>query len=274
MISYTTNEFLKVSCLTVTNDRFELLKKSVQCYINQTYPNKELIILSQAKDNRLIIEWLNDLDRNDIIFVEAPSDICLGEMRNTSIELSHGDVICQWDDDDLYHPDRVMYQYQLLTSSSCNSGSCYTNFLKYFKQDNKMYWCDWKGEGDIRKFLCGSIMFYKKYYHVYDGYFYPEEGSQCHVEEDLNVLNKLNKHGGIACCEKGNHYIYVYHGKNTYGRDHHNLTLDVSGGKFVMDQKDLIFRQEILTQTISDIGIKEEIDFSSLDGTAFQIEKI
>lgn len=269
MISYETNKLLKISCVTVTKGRLELLQKSVQCYINQTYPNKELVVLSQAENNESIREWLMSLNRTDIIFAEAPSDTCLGEMRNTSIELAHGDIICQWDDDDLYHSDRVSYQYQTMMASSEFSGSCYTNFLKYFKEDQTMYWCDWLGESGFRKFLCGAIMFHKKYYHLYGGYFYPEEGQQCHVEEDLNVLQKLIAHGPIACALKGHHYVYVYHGSNTYEIDHHKLTLDTSGNKIVMSQKELLRRREQLFKTMKDMGLKDTVHFKSIDYDAF-----
>jgi len=269
MISLQTNKLLKVSCVTVTMGRFDLLEKSVQCYINQTYPNKELVILSQAEDNSMFRYWLMGLNRNDIIFAEAPSDISLGEMRNTSIELAHGDVICQWDDDDLYHSERVEYQYQTMMASADFSGSCYTNFLKYFKEDQTMYWCDWLAESGFRRFLCGAIMFHKKYYHAYGGYFYPEEGNQCHVEEDLNVLQKLIAHGPIAVASKGHHYVYVYHGSNTYGIDHHKLALDVSGNKVVMNQKELLRRQGQLTETMHDMGVKDTIHFKSIDHDAF-----
>lgn len=252
-----------------TTGRYDLLKKSVQCYINQTYPNKELVVLSQAKDNTEIRSWIESLGRDDIIFAEAPTNITLGEMRNTSIELSHGDIICQWDDDDLFHSDRIAYQYHLMMASSQFVGSCYTNFLKYFKQDGKMYWCDWWGEGAHRKFLCGAIMFYKKYYHIFDGYFYPEDGEQCHVEEDLNVLQKLMRHGEMACATKGHHYIYVYHGENTYGVDHHRLTLDVSSGKIVVDQKELLRRETLLRSAMQDMGVVDEVEFCDLRGSAF-----
>jgi glycosyltransferase involved in cell wall biosynthesis len=269
MISLEINKFLKVSCVTVTKGRFDLLKKSVQCYINQTYPNKELVILSQAEDNSEIKNWLMTLNRTDIVFAEAPPDICLGEMRNTSMELAHGDIICQWDDDDLYHSDRVSYQYQTMMASADFSGSCYTNFLKYFKEDQTMYWCDWWSEGGFRKFLCGSIMFHKKYYHIYDGHFYPENGEQCHVEEDFNVLQKLVIHGPIAPASKGYHYVYVYHGYNTYEIDHHRLTLDVSGNKIVMNQKELLRWREKLIQTMHDMRVEDTIHFKSIDHDAF-----
>ncbi|CAE7860194.1 unnamed protein product [Symbiodinium microadriaticum] len=257
----------RVSCVTVTTGRLELLKKSVQCYLNQTYPNKELIVLSQGNCDK-IGQWIEGLNRNDIFFAEAPPDISLGEMRNTSIELAQGDVICQWDDDDLFHSNRVAEQYQKLMLSPCNSASCYTSFLKYFKQDKKMYWCDWRDEGEHRSFLCGAIMFHKKYYHAYGGYFYPEEGDQCHVEEDLNVLEKLFKQGNVEPLG-GHSYVYVYHGENTYNLDHHLLTLDVSGQKIVKPKKELLRQRAILTGYMKDMGVTEQFDFCDLESDAF-----
>lgn len=257
MIFNLKNKTLKVSCLMVTKGRPELIKKSVDCYLRQTYPNRELIILSQGlpEENAAIVKLIDG--RSDIFFYEAPQSICLGEMRNASIELSQGDVICQWDDDDLYHSRRIEDQYSLMTLSDSFVGCCYNQFLKYFSNTNEMYWCDWSGEGYERQFLCGTIMFYKRLYHEYGGWFYPEEGNQCHVEEDLNVMDKLMSHGTLAAINKGHQYIYVYHGENTYNIDHHNLAIDVSGRKRVMNSREIARHRPLIDETFSEIGLSE-----------------
>lgn len=274
MILLKTNNFLKVSCTVVnTTGRFHLLKKSVQCYLNQTYPNKELVIISQAEESDQIKEWIESLNRDDVLFFEAPPSISLGEMRNTSIEIARGDVICQWDDDDWYHSDRISYQYDLLLSTTSASACCYSTFLKYFKEEKVMYVCDWSGEGKFGKFLSGAVMFYKKYYHEYECRFYPEFGDQCHTEEDLNVLKKLIEKGDIIPALKPSHYVYIYHGLNTYDRFHHELALDVKDGrKSVMSKSELIRHKEILIESMKDMGVEDTISFCDLNDQAFTYE--
>lgn len=261
----------KITCTLVTTGRVELVKKSIQYYLNQTYPHRNLVILSQGSkdDNKQIEEYISALNRTDILFLKAPASLSLGALRNTSVELATGEIICQWDDDDIYHPDRIMTQYTCLRADSRNSAAIYCDFLKYFKTTSQLYWCDWSGEPlPTHKFLCGSAMFYKKFFHMFH-MFYPESGPQSQVEEDLNVLEKLSWKGRIAPVHAGHQYIYVYHGENTYNLDHHLLTLDTQWGKKVMDSPELLANKELLESTFHLAVIDEEINVCSIDGTIF-----
>lgn len=264
-----------ITCVCVTKNRFDLLKKSINCYINQTYQNKNLVILSQSnKDcNKKIENHIKELNRSDIQFVVAPEFLSLGAMRNTSVELATGEIICQWDDDDLYHPERLITQFKILASDSRNIASVYCDFLKYFDHVKKMYWCDWSNEPKFtHKFLCGSVMFKKTAFHMYR-LFYPESGSQSHVEEDLNVLEKLSYKGNIAPVFAGHQYVYVFHCKNTYDLRHHELTLDTTWGKKILSKKELLEKKDLIEATINAMGFCDSFDVCSLDDVAFKCEK-
>jgi glycosyltransferase involved in cell wall biosynthesis len=243
----------------------------VVCYLSQTYPNKELIIVSQgaAADNALIRSHISGLNRGDILFFEASPRLCLGAMRNLSCEIATGDIICQWDDDDLYHPVRLMSQYKAMRSDSDGVASAYCAFLKYFSQSNEMYWCDWRGEGrPLSRYLPGSVMFYKMIFFKRGSLLYPEDGGQCHVEEDLNVLGQLFRHGRVVSLFEAYHYVYSYHGENTYNLDHHRLTLLTNSGKTVMSAEQILERRLVLEETFGLIGVGA-VDMRSLDGPVF-----
>jgi glycosyltransferase involved in cell wall biosynthesis len=260
-----------ISCVCVTKDRFELFKKSIFCYLNQNYQNKNLIILSQSNDdtNKKIEKYIKDLSRDDILFLAAPTMLTLGAMRNTSIELATGEIICQWDDDDLYHPNRLTNQYKCLKSDNRNVASLYSNFLKYFANSKEVYWCDWLNESEYsHRFLCGSVMFYKSLFHMWEN-FYPERGAQSCCEEDLNVLEKLMLKGSIAPVLDGNEYVYVYHGVNTYDLDHHKLTLDIRWGKKVYTKEDLLKKQNLIEETFDLIQMDDIVKIKSLGEVAF-----
>ena len=219
-----------VSCVTVTEGRVDLLGAAIRGYLSQTYSPKEMIIVSQGtkeqNDNiRKMIE-----PHEDIHFCEAPPTLTLGAMRNLSVELAHGDIICQWDDDDFYHPTRVNTQYRHLR----NSVAClYTSYLKYFADTRKLYMIDHLGGTDDyldvlkqqphKAFLCGSLMFNKSCFHKSRNILYPERGSQSDTEEDLNVLQKLMKMGDVVGIRTPYEYCYVFHGGNVYDRKHHEM---------------------------------------------------
>ena len=266
MIRY---ELPKISCLMVSTGRVDHVPRSTMCYLNQTYPHKELIVLSQgsAEDNVAIREQLGD--RDDIKFFVAPSRLTLGAMRNLSCELASGDVLCQWDDDDLYHPTRIMDQYKALCADSRNVASASSKFLKYFSHTNDLYWCDWWGEGvPSSRFLCGSVMFRKSIFHKHNSMLYPESGNQCHVEEDLNVLNKLLEAGKVVSYGNGHHYLYAYHGENTYALSHHLLAIETESGKEVAGVNELLTNRILLEDTLRSMGVGF-VSVRSLDEVAF-----
>ncbi len=88
-----------VSCITVTYGRPILLGEAVKCFIDQTYPNKELIIVNDQEGVTLKM----DSERDDIQIHNIPERFnSLGEKRNYAMSLAKGEYICVWDDDDLY----------------------------------------------------------------------------------------------------------------------------------------------------------------------------
>ena len=257
----------KISCLMVTEGRVELLKKSVYCYTQQTYPNKELIIASQgdSEQNNQIGAFVESLQRKDIQFIEAPSSLSLGAMRNLSIELSTGSIVCQWDDDDLFHPFRLVDQYHALLNGGI--ASLYSQHLKYFVESQRLYWVDWSIEHpDWRRYLCGTIMFRKQHFHMLNNMFYPEVGSQSDREEDMNVLIRLSKLGKLVGVNKGYQYIYVFHGKNVYDQAHHELVLK----KRVLDAETLLSHKELLLKTFDLVKLDSSFKVCSLEEEVFE----
>jgi glycosyltransferase involved in cell wall biosynthesis len=135
---------LKITCVCVTKSgRTSFLKKSIEYFQNQTYPNKELLIVSQAtqEENEQIDQFISNLKEISLHIVDEKMD--LGTMRHTSVSLAKGDIVCQWDDDDIFGKNRLLNQYNKLISDSNNIGSAYSCFLHYFKCDRKIYLTDW-----------------------------------------------------------------------------------------------------------------------------------
>lgn len=261
----------KISCVMVTVGRPREIEKSVHCYLAQSYPCRELIVLSQASEeaNADLKSFFVSLGRSDIEFQVASSRLTLGEMRNTSCELATGSVICQWDDDDLSHPDRLKVQYRALMSDSRNVACACMSFLKYFENSGEIYWCDWSGEGGpLSRFLPGTVMFHKRVFYEFGSLLYPEAGDQCHMEEDLNVLAKFLAKGNVVPIMDPRYYIYTYHGSNTYDLNHHRLAICVKSGKKVAGVEQLLQWQAQLEELFRAVGISKVI-VKSLDTVAF-----
>src|SRR4051812_40955970 len=105
----------KISCLLVAAaGRFDCFRRSVKCYLDQTYPNRELVIVNEGprEYQDQIADHLSG--RADVRFVFLNGEYTLGALRNISVALSRGDLFVQWDDDDFNAPARLAVQYAYL----------------------------------------------------------------------------------------------------------------------------------------------------------------
>lgn len=262
----------KISCVMVTSGRVAHVKRSTACYLRQTYPNRELVVISQGDEqaNASIGQFLVGLGRDDILFFPSLSSLSLGALRNVSCEIASGELVCQWDDDDLYHPTRLMAQYKAIHSDNQSVASAYVAFLKGFSDCGELYVCNWSGEGRaLSQYLPGSVMFHKQCFFQARSRLYPETGEQCHVQEDLNVLGKLLARGKVIPVFDPLHYLYLYHGTNTYSLAHHQLTLLTNSGKTIMPLEKLLEMQSCLENVLQEMGCHQSLTVKSLDGIAF-----
>jgi glycosyltransferase involved in cell wall biosynthesis len=237
----------------VTKDRDELAAQAVCNYFNQTWPNKELVIVAQGEDNTTLRQYVNALNDPSVVMVEVSPSISLASLRNLSVGIARGEFICQWDDDDLHHPARIATHMRYMDSAIA---SAYSQHLKYFDFSKELYWIDWsKEELFWATMLCGAILFRKEAYRQFKSLFYPEFTDQQAKEEDLNVLKKLIKLGTVVPLTEGHQYTYRFHGKNVYDLSHHKLVLD----KNVMEANDLLARRSLLEDTFKKVGLKEAV---------------
>ena len=88
---------MKVSCLMSTYGRLRCVRDSLACFLDQDWPDRELIILN---NHPMPIVFWHPLVR---VFNE-PKYPTLGHCRNRLLDLAQGDCIRTWDDDDLYLP--------------------------------------------------------------------------------------------------------------------------------------------------------------------------
>lgn len=98
------NKYPLVSCICPTYDRPRVLEESIQCFLDQTYPNKELIILVDNPNCEFILDCHSDQVRL-VTVPERFSD--LGTKYDYFKQLVKGDYVCIWEDDDLFGFNRI-----------------------------------------------------------------------------------------------------------------------------------------------------------------------
>jgi glycosyltransferase involved in cell wall biosynthesis len=105
-----------ISAIMPTHDRPQWLPMAIKCFLDQTWPEKELLILD---DGFKPAEWL--LPRSwEINYSYSFSQFNLGEKLNRLCASAKGDVIFRFDDDDWSHPGRISKQIGQLNASGAD----------------------------------------------------------------------------------------------------------------------------------------------------------
>lgn len=211
-----------LSCLMITLDRLALAKRAIRSYAAQTYANRELVIVTDGKPSfcAALQSFVEEEQVQNVRFVHvAQEGLSLGTLRNISWDAAHGDIVCQWDDDDLSHPDRLTLQADYMFKR--NARACFfADHLQYLEDSHMLCWVDWTKGGSSEgpsRMAPGTGMIYRDVQCRY-----PETGPKARQSEDSVLLWCL--YDSVPIAEFANHgylYLYTYHGRNTFSREHH-----------------------------------------------------
>jgi glycosyltransferase involved in cell wall biosynthesis len=100
-----------ISCIMASRGAPFPALQAVECFRRQSYPARELVIVTACADG-LLADRIAALGDPSIRLIQAESPANVGALRNEGIAASGGDLLCVWDDDDLSHPDRLSIQYR------------------------------------------------------------------------------------------------------------------------------------------------------------------
>jgi glycosyltransferase involved in cell wall biosynthesis len=192
-----------VSCLMVTKNRANLAKRAIFCFLQQTYSNKELIIIDDGENNDLE-KFIRQFPHSQITYYRLPSQgLTLGELRNISVAKATGTYLCQWDDDDLYDPLRLELQMAVIQSLKVD-GCLLDNIYIWFPHQQllaKSFRRTWEGT-----LLCRKDIF-PSYPNLRRG-------------EDTEVVTPLIQNYHIATLDRSELYLYCFHQNNTWNLEH------------------------------------------------------
>lgn len=95
-----------VSCLMVSRGWREPARWSIDCFRNQSYANRELVVVTDAPSGDLAA-YLEELGDPRIRLATVPRALSLGGLRNVAVSQARGELLATWDDDDLSGADRL-----------------------------------------------------------------------------------------------------------------------------------------------------------------------
>ena len=104
------------SCIMPTANRRAFVPQAIALFLDQDYPDKELVILDDGTDA------IGDLVPAEpaIRYIRTAPGLSLGAKRNAACEAARGDVILHWDDDDWYAPGRIRRQVDALQAGGAD----------------------------------------------------------------------------------------------------------------------------------------------------------
>lgn len=100
-----------VSCVMVTKNRLRLARRAVECFAQQSWANKELVVIDDGEEDYApMLDAYRGAGQIRYFRVEPDAARRLGDLRNLSLDRAEGDFVAQWDDDEWYHPERLERQ--------------------------------------------------------------------------------------------------------------------------------------------------------------------
>ena len=199
-----------VSCLCVTRQRVAMLHRAVECFRQQTYTPRELIVLFEADDpaTRQYLASIGEASdpAMSIRGVEAsvvPKKLTLGALRNLAVSASRGHYIAQWDDDDWHAPQRLAKQIEALRSAG--KQACVLLRWTLFDELTKMAYIS------AMRYWEGSLVAERRGLSVYPAL---KKG------EDTPNIKQLAARSQLHTLDRPDLYCYIHHGTNTYDRKH------------------------------------------------------
>jgi glycosyltransferase involved in cell wall biosynthesis len=196
--------FPLISVICPTYRRPQYLPTAIRCFFQQTYPNKEMIIVD---DDGLweagSVARLTGCD-DRVTMLRLDSKTSTGTKRNLGAEAAIGSIVCNFDDDDFSHPHRLEDQFQrLLRSGKAVTGYCRT--IRFDEASRELY----TGVNGPPYFVSGTSQMYMKAW--WELYPYPDatRGEDSVFSRTARLADEL------AAADPGKMMVIRNHGGNT-----------------------------------------------------------
>jgi glycosyltransferase involved in cell wall biosynthesis len=251
-----------VTCLMVTRQRPAMARRSIEAFTRQDYPNCNLLaVVDGGAHDHDVRDFVACLDRRDIRVIDLPlGSRSLGALRNFAVQNADGDYVCQWDDDDLYHPSRLSRQVdyaQALAQPACVLGEQ----LQWLCADRSLYWCDW-GRARARHWPPGipnTLLCRRAKMPTYH-----EVGPLAVRSEDMVAMIALLQRSELAILRgEGTSYVYTSHGANTWDDAHHRRIPSMTG----LSAAEIVLREPPLRRDLPGYHFGDDLRLLAYDGT-------
>ena len=125
-----------VSVIIPTHNRANLLPRSINSVLSQTYKNLECIVVDDGSNDNTH-KVVADIKDDRLIFLQHDKNKNASVARNTGIKHAKGDLIAFLDDDDEWLPTKLEKQVPLIQSLTPDVGMVYC-WMDYYDKNGKL----------------------------------------------------------------------------------------------------------------------------------------
>lgn len=186
----------------VSTNRPDQLSHVKEQFARQTYPNKELIILTHG------------FEVEECLF--APANASLGTCLNTLVSHSNGKLVAKFDDDDLYLPDYLLDQYLAMWDNHAEVVGKAANYI-YFSSTNVLALRRAQTTNQFTRFVAGATLMAHK--EVFEKFPFADVTRG----EDTDFLRRLESAGVPVFSTNQFNFIVMRHGAHTWSTADHLL---------------------------------------------------
>jgi glycosyltransferase involved in cell wall biosynthesis len=197
-----------VSCIMPTYNRRALLPLAARLFLEQDYPNRELIVVDDGE------RPAGDLlpQAPNVRYFHFDTRCTIGAKRNFACEQARGSIIAHWDDDDWYGPERLRYQVAPLLAGQADVTGLENAFV--LESLEGRFWTTRRELhrqmffGDVHG---GTLVFRRQLFD--EGIRYPEVS----LAEDAWFLHAALARGKrLLRLSNAGVFVYMRHGRNAW----------------------------------------------------------
>lgn len=196
-----THEVPLVSCIMPTRNRRSFVPQSIWYFLRQDYPHKELIIIDDGEDS---VADLIPADER-IRYTRLDRSLPLGAKRNLGCDMSHGELIAHWDDDDWMAPNRLSRQVDELTRHEAEV--CGLRELLHYRPEAGEAWL-YHYHPDNRPWVAGGTLLYHRRAWTSNPFL------EINIGEDTEFVRRQPA-DGVKLISDYSFYIALIHSGNT-----------------------------------------------------------
>lgn len=195
--------------MPTTSRRLWCLARAIHCWQNQSWPDRDLLVLSDGEGRSGIAAAVRAAADPRIHHIHAAQQPTLGDKWNLGIGLLEGPLVAFWADDDWHHPERLAIVAEaLLRADAALCGS--RLMLAHRVRDARTFL--YRAAVDPPFLTSGALVFRKT---LWERHRFPARARGEDAMWMMDILRGSRERKDYVALEDERLYVAFVHGENT-----------------------------------------------------------